>query len=664
MGSLEIEEPPDNPEPEEIPKKLRARALRAKENKLLNEFVIKCSLNQGLNLEGPLKEALVNNISKRVQQGSKMAQNVSIAVNVMIRECIERSKSYASVEIPLFLTEKDTGATLLRQIATDGKKSMKVIPFVDDFLERNRDLLPYKSPQRFSADTNSIVSMVQGYITNYRTFIETTFKKNQEKYIGTWLKKYNYDIKYANFLRYKINNWDTRKLKNKIDMDYCLWIFIKRQQQILDIEEEKVSPVWIKNNYEKVIVYYAFISKFFINNGMTAITVAPLCKMKASFLYIDTRVLFGVLKDCNLIKYNLPDFKANIQEIYEDYFKAEKLLTNNQLNNKNFKFTGIINTDGTTINFHYRRPKLIANEEKVIDRNDPKVRVIANDPGRKTLFYGVEQLSDGKCKTYIFSRNKFYYESGSTRATKKCNKWNEKYLKKELDELSTTNSRSLYLQDFLSYVGVINKHYDTFWNEYTKKKYSRQRFNLYSNKKKSYDNFFKSLDDDSGRRLVIAFGDAGFASTAKHEIAAPTTTLEKECRKWYKVIKVDEFRTTQLHCDTGDILTKVKEHSLTKDGKAYAKTVRGLLRYKTSKFCKFIDRDLNAAKNIMKCYRMFPLRPPGFNREDDRQEDPEPHFIISTPKKECRRGNLLGTALPVDLPSQWITGSPTPEVML
>jgi len=235
MSESDLEEPPDNPVSEEIPKKLGARALRAKDNKLLNEFVIKCSLNQGLNIEGPFKEALVKNISGRVEHLSKMAQNVSIAVNIMVRECIERSKSYASVEIPLFLTEKDTGATFLRQIATDGAKATKAIPLVDDFLERNRGLLPYKSPTRFSADTNSIVSMVQGYITNYRTFIETTFKKNQEKYIGVWLKKYNYDPKYSNFLRYKINNWDYSKLKNKIPLDYCLCIFVQRQQEILEV---------------------------------------------------------------------------------------------------------------------------------------------------------------------------------------------------------------------------------------------------------------------------------------------------------------------------------------------------------------------------------------------------------------------------------------------
>jgi hypothetical protein len=45
MSESDLEEPPDNPVSEEIPKKLGARALRAKDNKLLNEFVIKCSSN-------------------------------------------------------------------------------------------------------------------------------------------------------------------------------------------------------------------------------------------------------------------------------------------------------------------------------------------------------------------------------------------------------------------------------------------------------------------------------------------------------------------------------------------------------------------------------------------------------------------------------------------
>jgi hypothetical protein len=147
------------------------------------------------------------------------------------------------------------------------------------------------------------------------------------------------------------------------------------------------------------------------------------------------------------------------------------------------------------------------------------------------------------------------------------------------------------------------------------------------------------LDDKSGRKLIIAFGDVGFASTAKNELSAPTSALQPQCKKWYKIVKVDEYRTTQLEYGTNRILTKVKESKISKDGKPFIKTIRGLLMSKTSKLCKFIDRDLNAAKNILKCYRMFPLRPPGFSRSDENQVVPEPHFIVSpTPKKRTSSG--------------------------
>jgi hypothetical protein len=591
MSDLEVKEPPDDPD--NIPKKSGHRASRAIENKKFNEFVIKCSLKQGLKISKEFEAIFLDNINKRVEQVSKMAQRMSIAVNIMIRECIENN-----AVIPMFLSKPNTGATFLYQIAAGMERSKKPSIVVSDFLKKHDSLLPSKECVRFAGDTNSIVTMAQTYITNYRTFIETTFKKNQEKYICMWLKKNKYDTKYANFIRYKINNWDYSKLKNVIELESCSLSFIKQQQQILNIENgEKISSKWVKENYENVVVYYSFISKFFVENEMKAITVAPLCKMKSSFITIDTNVLYGILKECGMNRYtNIKDFKENSKEIRNELFKAENLLTKKQLSDKNFKFTGIINTDGTTINFHYRRPKLVINQETAVDRNSLDVRVIANDPGRKTLFYGVEELGDGKFKTYKFSRNKFYKESGATVATKKCNMWNEKYLKNELAELSATNSRSLYLKDFLLYVAVICKNYDKFWGEYLKKKYSRQRFNLYSRKQKSYAKFFKSLDDKSGKKLVIAFGDAGFVSTTKNELSAPTTTLEKQCKKWYKVLKVDEFRTTQLHCDTGDILQKVKEVSLTKNGKTFNKTIRGLLRYKTANFCKFIDRDLNAPK--------------------------------------------------------------------
>ena len=135
MDIPEIEEPPDNPEPEEIPKKLGHRALRAKENKSSNEFVIKCSLNNGLKINDSFfRESFLTSINKRVEQISKMAHRMSIAVNILIRECIEKADDYSNVDMPLFLSEKGTGATFLYQLATETSNATKPDPHVSYFL--------------------------------------------------------------------------------------------------------------------------------------------------------------------------------------------------------------------------------------------------------------------------------------------------------------------------------------------------------------------------------------------------------------------------------------------------------------------------------------------------------------------------------------------------
>jgi predicted HicB family RNase H-like nuclease len=124
MGNPEHHEPLDNPE--ETPKKKSARTLRQQENKNKNDFVIKCSLNQGILARDDFKKEIVNNINKRVEQVSKMAQKVSIAVNIMVRECIEHGQA-----IPLFLSE-GKGDTFLRQIATICKDAKNPDPFVQE----------------------------------------------------------------------------------------------------------------------------------------------------------------------------------------------------------------------------------------------------------------------------------------------------------------------------------------------------------------------------------------------------------------------------------------------------------------------------------------------------------------------------------------------------
>jgi hypothetical protein len=456
-----------------------------------------------------------------------------------------------------------------------------------------------------------------------KTYLKENYKSKQLAFLRTWCDKNGFEHKFIQQIRYKINGWE---LKTEEQLDPKMNRLIEFHRKLLGIGDKSiVSEFWIQRNYDKIIIYFSVISRYLQKNGKREILLAPLPKIKASYLYIDSKVFKGILKDINYI-----NIKRKYDEsMYNDIFKIDKLLTDQQKQN-GFEFTKTIQTDGVAINFHFRRPNLPVSDKQELNRNDPNIRVIAQDPGRVTLFCGIEKLDNGEYKQYKLSRKKFYTDAGIFKAVKKTNKWNTE-LKTALEQLSQTSSRSNSLKDFLKYVRIVKLHENIFWNEYTKQRYARQRFALYSGKKKVYDKFFNSIKEsgDITKKVVIAFGDAGFASTSKYEISAPTTTLEKQCSKWFNIVKVDEFRTTKLHCDSGSMLAKVFERiTIVNNNTKSIKAIRGLLWFKdTTNCCKFIDRDLNAAKNILKCYRSFPERPPGMDRNDPKQEDLPKHYI-------------------------------------
>ena len=101
----------------------------------------------------------------------------------------------------------------------------------------------------------------------------------------------------------------------------------------------------------------------------------------------------------------------------------------------------------------------------------------------------------------------------------------------------------------------------------------------------------------NGKKVVIGYGSAKFNPTGKGEVAVPTSGAYKESCSRFLTIPVDEFRSTKIY--NGDCKTVLKKVISKKTGNQ----VRGLL------WCcstikgksKFINRDLNAALNILDC---------------------------------------------------------------
>lgn len=596
------------------PPELGCRSKRRIENKKTNEYVIKKGLNKSLAIQGDQKKLLLDEISKRVVAVSKGSHRLSLAINLLVRDTICPQKDIRNAVLPDFLSSKN--ATFAYQLMTGQDESRKPDITVKTFLDKRETFLP-KPPVRFPGDTNSLVRASDMYITNYRTYLVTNFKAIQCRFVSIWCARHQIPDNEKHFIRYLINGW---KLPNNVPnwamvLDKKTFNMIKFHRQLLNLNTVPLCEKWLKSNYERIVIYFYFLSNFFKKNSSKELLLAPISNIRATFLHIDTTVLYGILKSIGIITCNFKTFDSLRNEQWLSIFDVQKPLTSRQKNYANFTHT--VQTDGISICIHYRRPKLnTLNPEEpiVIDKKeDANTRIIGNDPGRVILFYGAEKVNETKYKYYKLSRKNYYQDSGITDANKKKDKWNME-IQEPLTELSKNSPKGTSVKGFLSYLEKVNIHYTILWNEYLKKRWGRSRFNLYSGKKSVYDLFFQSLDDGSGKKLVIAYGDAGFASTNKHELSAPTTTLQKQCKKWYKTELVDEFRTTQIHSRTNTKLASVLENG---------KKVRGLLWCDSTNNSKFVNRDKNAAENMERCYRLVE-RPVQLSRTSPKLEEPAP----------------------------------------
>lgn len=118
-------------------------------------------------------------------------------------------------------------------------------------------------------------------------------------------------------------------------------------------------------------------------------TLAPISSIKRHFITIDTTVLFEMMKNVELIDMKKNDFMALRREQWGSVFNISGLC-------KKGTFSDMVETDGVSACFHFKVPKV---EKKLGNRKIKKAtRVIAIDPGRSNIIYGVEHLGNGTLK--------------------------------------------------------------------------------------------------------------------------------------------------------------------------------------------------------------------------------------------------------------------------
>jgi hypothetical protein len=142
---------------------------------------------------------------------------------------------------------------------------------------------------------------------------------------------------------------------------------------------------------------------------------------------------------------------------------------------------------------------------------------------------------------------------------------------------------------------MYRKVQENLWKEKLRKVHANERFRVYGLKHRSIDCFLNSMYRGK-EKPILAYGSANINPTGKGEVTVPVKYIKRACDQKFEVFPVDEFRTSKVCYKCGELLDEVKF-----EGEKFP--VRGLRWCKTKTCsCELMDRDFNAAKNILNRY--------------------------------------------------------------
>jgi hypothetical protein len=602
------------------PKKKRKVVPKPKDQE---EFVVKASLNGSLKGNPEEKESLIRLFRGWSDALSERLAFASRGLTLILKECFHKSNDFKNAPLPQFLEQ-----TFIRQLLLGLEKSRTDNPYIRDLFERYPLFL--RNTPRYQGDRNLYSSATNAYLVNLKVSLSFIFEKRLLRLAFSSKNTLNWKEKECiKVIKHRILGDFLPKDIEEMNLEArypSLATFINEVRDFLDFKDgETVTDYWLKTNPYKVVRFYAYIlSK--LTKDDKPFNLLPLTTVRNHFATLDRSCLLGLFKEAKLLGKNTKE-----EQLTSDYLESVFKVHKNIKAPKQLYLTGTIQTDGTSICFHFRRPKIKLSAEQVAKRieqtkklfKDKDVVKLSNDPGRENIYTVVKE--DEKKKSWKLSRKEYYTVSGIFKARRKTKSWS-KSIKSNLDAFSKVTPKGISLETYLRYLKVFFVNFDPIWKEYSKKKWAAQRLRLYGGKKRCFANFWNKVlgkEDERTKKMVMAYGGGKFASGGKGEMSVPTSQAFKECKKQksLEIMVTDEFRSSKVHNETHQLLHLVKvkgaEHPL-----------RGLLwccSTISEKQGFFVNRDVNAAWNILKNALE---RPEIFQRSKDSRRLPKQQIKI------------------------------------
>jgi len=597
----EYEEEVEEAGPVEKPpkKKNPARRLKLLSRKGKVERVVKCALLKHLQGTNVQKEAARNAMRDRVMAFSKRMRMASIALATLIKECAAGVGNVNAIAFPDLFQQ-----TFIRQLLLGTKTAVKKDAFLVTFQARHPEL--FLSLKRHSGDRNIYSAGATSYLTNLRNHMKMNLIPKLKKFKKQLGETHALTRHQTNKVLYLIAGWTMPAQLAAVQLPTHVCDIVREHQDIL-AAPGGLTDHWIDDNTNcpTILRYFIHLNRFRATHELPLFSIIPITHVKAHHITIDTYSLYGIMKDLKLISCDEDTFIEMQTAQWASFFNYQSLATSVRT------FTGTIETDGVAVSCHFLRPRVPGKKATYDKKIDGPKRQVAFDPGRNpNILLGVELLANGKYKVWKLTRSQYYRDSGINQAKENTELW-QADMASILVELSTVSDKGADLEQHNQFVAMYLKHQDALWVEYTKPKWSRQRFELHGSKKRVMDRFFEKIRKfDTTREVVVAYGSAKFASGGRGEISVPTAATFKACARHFKTIPTDEYRSTYVDHATDTILKTVGRRDTRKN-------VHDLLWCgSTSKKGKFVSRDFNAAINILRCINPR-TRPLSLQRQPD-----------------------------------------------
>jgi hypothetical protein len=323
------------------------------------------------------------------------------------------------------------------------------------------------------------------------------------------------------------------------------------------------------------------------------------------------------IKNNNLLRKNMnEEEKINFKDeiIKNNEYKKEcKIKQNNEeIKKKKEEFKSKPKIEQINIAKSFNQFKYLDDLEDEEIFKLKKSNWVVVDPGKNTLL----QMKNKRGRTFRYTNKNYLFDTKRFKYLKLLQRYKNKCkISKIENELSNYNSKTCNYKKFKEFIFYKNKINNLLFDEYKAEIFRKYNWYSFLNKKKAEVNLIKKIKFHFGKKAIICFGDWSRGKQMKGIVSTPNLRLKKLIAKHFKVYELDEFKTSQINCYTGN----KNDNLWLPDKKNKLRELHSVLTYQMdNKRLGCINRDVNAVNNmiyLVKYFIKYKSRPTIFTRD-------------------------------------------------